>query len=143
MSDNLQFFVGYSLVDITPTGVTRGADNSIERNQQRNWETVLQCISLKAQPLAINPPSIVELDDVTFLNFGDLYTGSHRVWTWTWAVEHEGVYDTQKGPLGALQKDFEQVPIVTYLTETAKFMLPIFYPYGRIKNVYFTPAQKR
>jgi len=35
-------------------------------------------------------------------------------------------------------QDFEQVPVVTGLTETARFMLPIFYPYGTIKNIYFT-----
>lgn len=141
MSDNLQFFTGYSLVDITPTGVTRGADDSLERNQQRNWETVLQCMSLKAQPLSVQLPEVIEVENVNILSFGDFYTGPQRVWTWTWAVEHQEVYDTPKVPLGALQKDFEQVPVVTCLTETAKFMLPIFYPYGSIKNVYFTPVQ--
>lgn len=145
MSDNLQFFVGYTLVDITPTHVTRSSEqDSIERNQQRNWETVLQCISLRAQPILIQEPelAVIQSDSVLHQVFGDFYTGEQKVWTWNWAVEHSDVYDTADTPLGALQKDFEQVPIVTYLTETARFMLPIFYPYGSIKNVYFTPAQK-
>lgn len=141
MSDNLQFFAGYSLVDITPTGVTRGTDDNVERNQQRNWETVLQCISLRAQPLHIEPPELLLTDDVSVLDFGELYTGQQKVWVWSWAIEHQEVYDNPSSPMGALQKDFEQVPVVTYLTETAKFMLPIFYPYGSIKNVYFTPLQ--
>jgi hypothetical protein len=41
----LRFFTGYSLVDITATGVIRVSNpESIERDQQRNWETVLQCM---------------------------------------------------------------------------------------------------
>lgn len=141
MSGNLQFFVGFSLVDITPTGITRGAD-SIERNQQRNWETVLQCMSLRTQPLHIEKPRVSLLENVKIAEFGDFYEGPQTIWSWSWAVEASEVYDLPGRPLGAIQADFEQVPVVTYLTETAKFMLPIFYPYGSIKNVYFKEVTK-
>lgn len=135
MLDNIHFFQGFSLIDITATGVTRNDNDSLERNQQRNWETVLQCIGLRTQPHNIQPPvtTDVELDQ---LEFGDFYEGEQRVWTWTWAVEGNEVYDLNGKILGGLQQDFEQVPIVTGLTETARFMLPIFYPYGTIKNIY-------
>jgi hypothetical protein len=138
MSDNLFFFIGYSLVDITPTGVTRSNDpDDMLRNQQRNWETVLQCMNLRTQPLHIRKPEVSYVDNINALDFGDLYEGPHKVWSWTWAVEREGIYDLPDKPLGALQLDFEQVPIITILEETASFMLPIFYPYGGIKNIYF------
>jgi hypothetical protein len=136
MSNSIQFFQGYSLVDITATGVTRGND-SHERNQQRNWETVLQCIGLRTQPQNIQLPEVFELDNINNLDFGDFYQGSQRVWVWAWTAEQTGIYDLPNKPLGGLQQDFEQVPVVTYLTETARFMLPIFYPYGSIKNIYF------
>lgn len=143
MSDNLQFFVGYTLVDITPTHVTRSSDpNSVGRNQQRNWETVLQCISLRAQPLHIGEPELMKVSDLRITEFGDFYEGTHNVWSWSWAVEHNDVYDDANKPFALLQKDFEQVPVVTYLNETARFMLPIFYPYGSIKNVYFCSANR-
>jgi hypothetical protein len=71
------------------------------------------------------------------LEFGDFYSGVHQVWLWQWAVEGEGVYDLPGRELGGIHQDFEQVPVVTGLTETARFMLPIFYPYGSIKNIYF------
>jgi hypothetical protein len=135
-ASSLQFFQGYSLVDITATGVTRGDNDSIERNQQRNWETVLQCIGLRTQPMHIQVPALVDIE-LDRLEFGDFYTGIRRVWTWTWAAERIEIYDLPNKPLGGLQKDFEQVPIITGLTETARFMLPIFYPYGTIKNIYF------
>ena len=129
-------FQGFSLVDITSTGVIRGKDSdALDRNQQRNWETVLQCMGLRTQPQNIQEP-VSTLADLEDLEFGDFYTGEQKIWVWRWAVESAGVYDTDK-PLGGLLQDFEQVPVVTGLTETAKFMLPIFYPYGTIKNVYF------
>ena len=136
MSTNIQFFQGYSLVDITATGVIRGADaDSEERNQQRNWETVLQCISLRTQPHNIAEPQ-AGMGSMKLFDFGDFYEGGQKVWTWTWTIESAGVYDLPGKPLGALLQDLEQVPIITGLNETAKFMLPIFYPYGTIKNIY-------
>jgi hypothetical protein len=136
MSSNLYFFQGYSLVDITATGMTRGDNNSTDRNQQRNWETVLQCIGLRTQPHHIREPITANLE-LNNLEFGDFYTGQQKIWMWQWAVEVSGIYDMSDKPLGGLMQDFEQVPIVIGLDETARFMLPIFYPYGTIKNIYF------
>jgi hypothetical protein len=56
-------------------------------------------------------------------------------------VEQTGVYDVNERELTGLQADFEQVPVVVGLEETARFMLPIFYPYGTIKNIYFRSVQ--
>ena len=136
MSSNLYFFQGFSLVDITATRVTRGDNDSTERNQQRNWETVLQCIGLRTQPHYIRDPIIAEIE-IDRLDFGDFYCGVHKVWLWQWAAEGLGIYDMPGKELGGIHQDFEQVPVITGLTETARFMLPIFYPYGTIKNIYF------
>ena len=136
-SSGLQFYTGYSLVDITATGVIRGRGiDSIERNQQRNWETILQCIGLRTQPHYVQTPmeTIVSLSS---FEFGEMYTGEQRVWCWSWAVETQDIYDLSNRPMGGLLQDFEQVPIITGLNETCGFMLPIFYPYGAIKNIYF------
>jgi hypothetical protein len=136
-STNIHLYQGFSLIDITATGVIRGQDaDAVDRNQQRNWETVIQCMGLRTQPQNIQPPSQIDVG-LDQLEFGDFYSGIQRVWTWTWTVESAGVYDTDR-PLGGLLQDFEQVPVITGLTETARFMLPIFYPYGSIKNVYFS-----
>ena len=51
-----------------------GAGNTINtqhdwmfaRNQQRNWETVLQCMSLRTQPQHIQYPTV---DEVNLENF--------------------------------------------------------------------------
>lgn len=137
-ADGLQFYMGYSLVDITPTGVVRSNDQfDIPRNQQRNWETVLQCIGLRTQPLCVQEPKEAIVSDLNMVKFGDFYQGQNqKLWLWTWATEKEDIYDLPNNPLGGLLQDFEQVPIITGLTETARFLLPIFYPYGSIKNIW-------
>ena len=136
MSTNILLFQGYSLVDITATGVIRSNDvDSLARNQQRNWETLLQCIGLRTQPQNITEPHM-GFGPMDLFEFGDFYQDQQQVWTWSWTTESPGVYDLPGRPLGGLMEDLEQVPIITGLTETARFMLPIFYPYGTIKNIY-------
>ena len=136
MSTNIQLFQGHTLVDITATGVIRSNNvDSQDRNQQRNWETLLQCIGLRTQPHNITEPQ-AGMGSMKLFDFGDFYEGGQKVWTWTWTIESAGVYDLPGKPLGALLQDLEQVPIITGLNETAKFMLPIFYPHGTIKNIY-------
>ena len=134
--DHRNFIAGYTLVDITETGVTRDrGTQELERNQQRNWETVLQCIGIRAQPM--NMVSKVEELDLDYLEFGEMYTGKQRVWSFGFLVEHKEVFAKSNQPLGLLDDSFDQVPVITGLTETALFMLPIFCTSGAIKNIYF------
>lgn len=133
---------GYTLVDITQTGVIRDTGGlELERNQQRNWETVLQCIGLRAQPMEIYfTPGPIEFADMRDYEFGELYTDTQRVWAFKFTVEHTGVWEVDGDPLALLNESFDEVPVVTYLTETARFMLPIFHTSGAIKNIYFKIA---
>jgi hypothetical protein len=141
MSDGLHFYTGMTLVDITPTGVTRfRPEVEFERNQQRNWETVLQVLGLRTQPLHIRGPVCTEEDMSEYREFGEMYQGVHKVWVWTWAVDREDIFLANGQDRVLLEKDFEQVPIVNGLDETARFMLPIFHPYGAIKNIHFIPG---
>jgi hypothetical protein len=128
--------IGYTLVDITETMMIRDLDGKeLERNQQRNWETVLQCIGLRAQPQNM----AWRVDEVSLekYEFGDLYKGIHKVWSFAFTTDYPGVFDDGKDPIGLLESDFDEVPVVTYLTETARFLLPLFYTAGAIKNIYF------
>jgi hypothetical protein len=134
----MKFFTGVTLVDITATGVTRHrVEQELERDQQRNWETVLQVIGLRAQPQLIEGPVCREYAIDSSGGFGEMYHGVQKVWLFCFGVESEDVFLYNDDPVGGLDKDFAQVPVVCGLTETARFMLPIFYPYGAIKNIYF------
>ena len=136
-----QIFTLYSLVDITKTGKTRG-DGSLERDQQRNYETVLQAVGIVSQPHELSEPVCYENTPMSWLNFGDFFEGEHSVWVWEFCVDRSDVFAIGTNPIGRLSEVFDQVPVITGLTETARFMLPIFYPYGSIKNIYFKNGQK-
>jgi len=136
MGENIDIYTLYTLVDITPTGVIRGPD-SLRRDQQRNWETVIQAIGLVAQPTEVTGVELHDEMPMEWCDFGEFYSGRHTVWTWRFAVEHSDVFEKDNNPVARLEELFEQVPVITGLEETAGFMLPIFYPYGAIKNIYF------
>jgi hypothetical protein len=128
-----------TLVDITATGVTRNIEGrELERNQQRNFETVLQVLGLRTQPSIIRYPEVHEVSaDDPIIWFGDFYNGRpQRLWSFLFTSDYIGSYHTESGELEGLKQDFAEVPVITGLTETAKFMLPIFYPYGTIKNIH-------
>lgn len=133
----MDYVTGFTLVDITRTGVTHNrAENEHQRNQQRNWETVIQCMGLRTQPLDIQGPKSIEMyvDDGIF---GEMYQGKHRVWCWTFTADRSGTWAVDDDALALLHKDFNEVPVIQGLDETARFILPIFYTTGAIKNVFF------
>ena len=129
---------GYTLVDITRTGVIRDVIDPVARDQQRNWETVLQCIGLRAQPLEIQ--YAIDTHDMKHMEFGEMYHDIQKVWSFAFVVEHNSVFNDGKRELGLLEDAFDEVPVVTGLHETARFILPIFHTRGPIKNIYFKSA---
>ena len=136
VTNQLHLYQGYTLVDITPTGQTvHSVEKEIERNQQRNWETTLQILSLRTQPNIVKTDIIV--DDVKNYQFGISYTGVHKIWTFVVGVDYKDIYT--KGPdiFGLLRSDFKLTPVITGLTETTDFPQPIFYSSGPDNNIYF------
>ena len=132
-----------TLIDITETNIIRG--NSKERDQQRNWETVLQVLGLKTQPIIIE--GSVKVEDIDFRThvgsqtfFGDFYLNfsyPQSFWGVGFTSEHDDVYQIEQ-----LYKDFDTVPIILGLDETAKFMLPIFHSYGTLKNIHIFDSKE-
>ena len=137
MNDTGTWFTGYTLVDITNTGVIKHDPLlQLNRNQQRNWETVLQVISLRAQPMAISTgnPISVEMKDHLF---GAAYKNKQLCWIFNFYIEHSDTFGPSTEPDLFLKKDFDQVPIIANLTETVTGNIPIFYTSGEFKNIYF------
>ena len=119
-----------TLIDITKTGVIKGQSEA--RDQQRNWESMLQVLSLKTQPLIIQGPKRWDSEDLEFMEFGEFYQGHHNVWAFQFRGERDDFYTIEQ-----LEEDFDLVPIILGLDETARFMLPIFHTSGTLKNIYF------
>jgi hypothetical protein len=127
----------YTLIDITETKVlTQSIEQQKQRNQQRNWETIYQLLSLRAQLLEFNCMPVVSADIAEYA-FGINYVGKHNIWMFDFAVERDDVYALNHDKFGVLKDDFKIAPIILGLDETATPPLPLFYASGADKNIYF------
>jgi hypothetical protein len=108
-----------TLIDITETGARRGEDTH-QYNQQQNFLTLFQTISLRANPIVRRKPT-VEKCNISNLGFGKKYKGTHRVWSWTFDFESEDQHS-----LELLENDITLVPIITKLDETVKIDVGAF-----------------
>lgn len=128
---------GFTLVDVTKTDITKYTQELERmRNKQRNWETVMQVLGLRAQIMAIRQLK-TETVDLAGYQFGENYTGKQRVWTFEFEVEFENLYLQEHDPYGVLKSDFSHTPIILGLDETVTPPMPLFYTNGLSKNIYF------
>ena len=134
-----------TLFDCTRTGVT-GAFRSSEipyqdragqpvhnhenwhrsRNQQRNYETLLQIFGLRTQPQEITQPARID-----------------GMWQFSFVSESEGVFDMHNNPdpLAGLLVDCEGVPMVTGLAEHTLDTATL-HAQGVNQNIWFTAINK-
>jgi hypothetical protein len=87
------------------------------RNQQRNWETLMQIISLRTLPENISTPQ-----------------RDQDSWSFEFDVPTPGSVANIAGPLGQLAEDCQDVPMIVGLDETAGSS-PCLAPGS---NVFFT-----
>lgn len=130
-------YQGHTLVDITNTGVTKySVEKERQRNQQRNWETVVQILGLRTQIMRMELTDILHVNINTY-NFGRIYSGNHKIWVFEFDVEYQDIYRVGNDDFKILIDDFTQIPIITKLDETVSLTLPIFYSETDNKNIYF------
>jgi len=96
------------------------------RNQQRNWESLLQIVSLRTQPMNVVYP-VKQKDG----------------WHFEFEVEAEGVLSSDIGSsdLAGLVADCEGVPMVTGLDEVA-VVTATLYAQGTNQNIWFQAINK-
>ena len=105
------------LVDNAGTRITDVESWNRSRNQQRNWETVTQLISLRTQVNNLTMP--VKINDL---------------WQFDFEVDNENLFLNDSDPLAILKEDCTGVPMLTGLNESAVdnvFLLAD-------KNIWFT-----
>lgn len=121
----------YTLFDITKTGVlnrARPGDDVTDTNEwyrkrstQCNFDTILQVISLRAQPDIIDNPVRILLDLTTSEFFGNMLKENNvPVWKFVFEVQHDRVFEDGIHELGALYKDCEGVPMIQCDTQWHK-----------------------
>ena len=92
------------------------------RNQQRNYETLLQIFGLRTQPQEITQPALID-----------------GMWQFDFVSESEGVFDMHNNPdpLAGLLVDCEGVPMVTGLGEQPG-IASVLTTQGDQQNIWFT-----
>lgn len=101
--------------------VTDVKDWNRSRNQQRNWETILQLIGLNTQPLDIVLPRC---------------TG--KTWEFEFRVESAAVFaaNNSSDPLAGLKQNCTGVPMIVNLTEESDIE-PLLDAQGPQQNIWF------
>lgn len=112
----------YSLIDITKTNINKNHKPSsssmsldeweFKRNQQRNWDTVIQLLGLRFQPFDISEPIKLENQRPAAWGFGWEYGPANNVSLWKFSFRYDSPVD-----LGSIRGDFDKVPIIINLEE--------------------------
>ena len=91
------------------------------RNQQRNYETLLQIFGLRTQPQEITQPVC-----------------NNGVWQFSFESESEGVFEmhSNSDPLAGLKLDCDGVPMMLNLTEQPG-LAPVLTTHGEQQNIWF------
>jgi hypothetical protein len=135
-------FVCQTLFDITATGVTGHCKTSRmpfldragqvisdetawnrSRNQQRNWETLTQILSLRTQLFDLVEP----IQD---------QTGTR--WMFEFETETEGVYGSDSDPVSVLRSDAAGVPMLRELDNDPDIDT-VLVTEGPRQNIWFAP----
>ena len=73
------------------------------RNQQRNFESLIQLVSLFTQPLNVTQP---------------IYNIDKKAWIFDFDIEYQSVFDHNNDKLGLLKKHCQGIPMILGLNET-------------------------
>ena len=145
----------HTLVDITDNGNLKQAfpfktpsqevvhdkqTLAIARNQNANFNTVLQILQMRGNVTWENPPIRIN-DTLGNMGFGSFYEGKHTSWHFTFFTEQANVYGDEFGPVAQLAEDFHHVPVISFCKETATFPLSTFDTKDNATiNTYFSYA---
>jgi hypothetical protein len=128
--------------DITATGVTGHAKSARmpfvdragqtinneeswnrSRNQQRNWETITQILSLRTQLFDLTNP----IQDQTGLR-----------WMFEFETESDGIYGPESDPVSVLRTDANGVPMLRELNNDPDIE-NVLVTEGALQNIWFAP----
>ena len=120
-----------TLIDITGTGTKRQDHDKHSYKQEANFQTVLQTIGLRVNLYYDKGPS-VEKVTIEKMGFSDKYKQQQNVWTFEFNIEYEGGLTVEM-----LDKDFNLIPIILGLDETAKIEQALFRTTPKERNIIF------
>lgn len=101
--------------------ITCQADWEFARNQQRNWETIMQMVSLRAQPTVVSYPK-----------------NNSNTWEFVFEVEVQGVYSAtgDVNNYDSLLNECNGIPMIVGLKETQSLTSQLI-AQGPDQNIWF------
>lgn len=109
------------------------------RNQNSNFNTMLQLLQMRGNITWENDPVRVEMPTLGNHGFGSFYEGKNTMWNFQFFTEQSGVYGEAADPVEGLVGDFHLVPIVSFCKETVTFPYSTFDTQNhRTINTYFS-----
>jgi hypothetical protein len=119
-----------TLVDVTETNARKTPGDRLPYNQQQNYLTMLQTMCLRVNVEVCQSPKI-EIEETN--SFGSRYKGKQRVWTTLINIEYQDALTVDM-----LKEDFDLVPVIINLTESAKINTSVFRTRdSKDKNIIF------
>jgi hypothetical protein len=121
-----------TLVDITRTNPTRSETDGIKLSQQANFNSLLQAIGLRANPVWIRDP---------VMKSGRLpepADGKAVYWEWTFDVERDDVFLKDSDTAGLLKDDLNGVPIIAGLNNSVDLTPACFFSTGDQQNIWIS-----
>ena len=113
---------------------------SIARNQNNNFNTMLQLLQIRGNIMWEQPPNRIH-DTIGNSGFGSAYEGTHTSWHFSFFTEQNEVYGDSQNPTANLIDDFNLVPIINFCKETATFPTSTFITQDlKTINTYFSYA---
>jgi len=115
----------YTLIDITETKQHRSrcADKFL-LDQQANFMSFFQTLSLRFNPYYENSPEVVEMTEAERkkLGFGSKYNGTQKVWCFDFTFETVNTEFNEQ----EVAEDFDLVPVIGGLNETIEINNNVF-----------------
>jgi hypothetical protein len=126
----------YCLFDITATGVTqnRATGDQQARNQQRNWDTMMQLVGMRTQVFNVQGPEIADSVESPFAK-------DRRTWKFTFEIEPEAQWLVDGDEFWVLKQDSDGTPMITGLSESSDIE-PIIRTSGFHTNVIYRQGHK-
>ena len=131
------------MFDITKTNVTSrrapvgtSLDWQNQRNTQCNFDTVIQLVSLRAQPEEISNPVKLNTNTDPFDKFGLDFAFPLDYWTFTFTINHAGVFDDEENKFGLLLADCDNVPMIKMPTIPVNLSNCLDIS-NNLRNIYF------
>jgi hypothetical protein len=100
--------------------ITNTDDWNRARNQQRNWETLVQLISMRTQIFELTTP--VE---------------HNKQWSFEFEVETPGIYGSDDNPVQVLLADADGIPMINHLDNRPE-LAPMLIVEGPNQNIWFS-----